>query len=251
MTEITRDANRMGNALRTISLRIRGLDEETGLADDGLKTISNDIANLTGKPISLFEDDGSTYRSTYDILHDISEVWGEIDDKSKAALTESLAGKTRANELSAVLSNFETAEGVIEKTADSAGNADAEFKKASQGIAFKLNTLKETVTGVFQNLFNTDGMKMAVDGLSVVMGGIESLTGVIGAASPAILTFGAALAGIKIDNLLGITKIMSSMGNAISNKGIGGKPKLFGFKELLCHHRVDRKVYKIEYYRGL
>ena len=180
-TEITRDSSRMGNALRTISMRIRGLDEETGEAVDSLKQIDSIITNLTGKQISLFTDDSkTTYRSTYEILKDISKVWNTISDKNQADLLETLAGKNRANELAAVLSNWSTAEGVIEKTASSAGSAMSEFGKASDSISFKLNRLSETMTGFWQNLMSSDAIKVGVDSLTGLLSILEKLSGSLG-----------------------------------------------------------------------
>lgn len=61
--------------MKTISMRLRGYDEETETYSDDLKEITGDIANLTkvasnnNQGISLFEaDDPNTYRSTYAML---------------------------------------------------------------------------------------------------------------------------------------------------------------------------------------
>ena len=52
MNEIAQDASSVGNALKTISMRIRAMDEETGEFDDTLQTISGDIYefDLSGGP---------------------------------------------------------------------------------------------------------------------------------------------------------------------------------------------------------
>ena len=77
-------------------MRIRGMNEETEELDDGLVNIKSDISEFTGGKVSIMEDE-DTYKSTYDILHDISEVWDELTDKQRAGLTEKLFGKNRAN----------------------------------------------------------------------------------------------------------------------------------------------------------
>lgn len=87
--EITRDAESMGAALKTISMRVRGYDEETEELSEDLKTISGDIADLTkvnGKGgISLFTDKTKqTYKSTYQILKEISLIWDDLTDKQQA-----------------------------------------------------------------------------------------------------------------------------------------------------------------------
>lgn len=103
--EIVQNADTVGQSLKTISMRIRGYDEETEELSDDLKTITGDIADLTKTAdnptgVSLFTDDTKeTYRSTYDILKDISEIYDQLSDKNRAQLLEKLFGKTRANRL--------------------------------------------------------------------------------------------------------------------------------------------------------
>lgn len=72
--EIVQD-NSVGNGFKTVSLRLRGLNEETQELDDSLKTIKGDLYDLTG--VSVMED-ADTYKSTYQILKEISEVWNSV-----------------------------------------------------------------------------------------------------------------------------------------------------------------------------
>lgn len=66
---------------------------------EDLANISGDIADLTKSAahpngISLFTDkDKTTYKSTYQLLKDISEVYDELTDKQQAQLLEKLAGE--------------------------------------------------------------------------------------------------------------------------------------------------------------
>ena len=43
---------------------------------------------------------------------------------------------------------------------NSAGNAMAEMNIIEESLEYKLNALKETGTGIFQNLFQTSDMKV-------------------------------------------------------------------------------------------
>ena len=127
--EITQDAEKMGTALRTISMRIRGYDEETEELSDDLTMITGKVADLTRtadnpKGVTLFEPgDPNTYRSTYDILRDISKIWDDLTDKNQAKLLELLFGKTRANQGAAILTNFDQAEKAMDTMKDAAGSA--------------------------------------------------------------------------------------------------------------------------------
>lgn len=88
--EITRDAASVGNMLKTVSMRIRGYDEETEQYIGGIEQLSGSIADLTKTAstpggISLFTDDSKeTYKSTYQLLEEISKIYDELSDKSQA-----------------------------------------------------------------------------------------------------------------------------------------------------------------------
>lgn len=215
-TEITRDSSQVGNALKTISMRLRGYDEETETYSDDLKEITGDIANLTkvasnnNQGISLFEaDDPNTYRSTYDILKDIADIWNEISDKNQAQLLEKLFGKQRAQVGAALISNFKQAEKAMDAMAGSAGSASKELERAQDSIVFKLNALKETWVGVAQNLYDTRTIKNVIDLLTDMSGVVQTITKSIG-------TLGTVSAGV-----LGVQFIRSV-----------GRPKMTGFHDV-------------------
>ena len=107
--------------------------------------------------------DANTYKSTYQILKEMSEVWGGLTDKAQAKALELMFGKLRANIGASVINNFSAAERAMDEMANSAGNAEAEMSIAMDSVAFKLNRLQETGTGIAQNLFDRDDMKMALD----------------------------------------------------------------------------------------
>lgn len=215
-TEITRDSSQVGNALKTISMRLRGYDEETETYSDDLKEITGDIANLTkvasnnNQGISLFEaDDPNTYRSTYDILKDIADIWNEISDKNQAQLLEKLFGKQRAQVGATLISNFKQAEKAMDAMAGSAGSASKELERAQDSIVFKLNALKETWVGVAQNLYDTRTIKNVIDLLTDMSGVVQTITKSLG-------TLGTVSAGV-----LGVQFIRSV-----------GRPKMTGFHDV-------------------
>lgn len=90
--EIVQNAETVGSSLRTISMRIRGYDEETEELSEEYENLSGDIADLTKTAstpggISLFTDSSKTeYKSTYEILRDISKIYDELTDKEQAEL---------------------------------------------------------------------------------------------------------------------------------------------------------------------
>lgn len=180
--EITRDAASVGNGLKTLSMRIRGYDEETEEYSEGVAELTGAIADLTKTAktpggISLFEkDDPETYRSTYDILADIADIWDDLTDKNRANLLEALFGKRQAQIGSAILSNFDQARDAIAKMEESAGSADRERSKIMDSLEYKLNALEQTWVGVAQNLFQTDDMKGVIEVLQIISNVVDTLT---------------------------------------------------------------------------
>lgn len=174
--EITQDEN-VGNGFKTVALRLRGISEEGEEVDGTLQNIKSDLYDLTG--VSIMQD-ANTYKSTYQILKEISDVWDNLTDKKRAEALELMFGKHRANIGAAVLSNFSAAEKAMDDMANSAGSADAELSIAMDSIEYKLNRLSETGTGIAQNLFNTEDMKRVLDFVNLLADGLDKITGFLG-----------------------------------------------------------------------
>ncbi|MBD5551977.1 MAG: phage tail tape measure protein [Lachnospiraceae bacterium] len=186
MTEITRDAAGAGQVLKTISMRMRGYDEETREFIGNAKELSGKIADLTKTAsapggISLFSDEANTnYKSTRQLLQEISEIYDQLTDKNQDELLEVLGGKQNEQVIAAVLNNFDTVTSSLESMANSAGNAEAEMSVAMDSIDYKLNKVKETGTGIAQNLFAGEETKSILDIISSLGDGLDWLTGKLG-----------------------------------------------------------------------
>ena len=170
-------------------MRIRGYDEETEELSDDLKNISGDIADLTKTAktpggISLFTDDTKqTYKSTYQILKEISEIYNDLSDKNRAQLLEKLAGKRGGQVVSGLLTNFDAAEKAIKEMEDAAGSADAEMGIIQESIDYKLNALKETWVGTAQDMLDRGDFGKVIDvltKLSEVIGLVIDNAGLLG-----------------------------------------------------------------------
>ena len=99
IAEKTGNAERGSNALKILSLRLRGmtgeleaLGEEVDENVESISSMQTKILNMTSGKVNIFEDDGS-FRSTYDIMKDISEIYYDLSDVDKANLLETIAGK--------------------------------------------------------------------------------------------------------------------------------------------------------------
>jgi len=75
---------------------------------------------------------------------------------------------------------------------NSAGAADKEMEIITDSITYKLNALRETGTGIWQNLFQRDEMGMVIDGLTGFLTIIEKVTDHAGLFGTAMISGGIA-----------------------------------------------------------
>ena len=195
--EITQDDSKVGNAIRSISMRVRGYDEETGELSEELANITGEVYDLTkatedSQGVSLFTDETQEhYKSIYQYLKDVSEVYDDLSEKQQQNLMEKLFGKNRASVGQAILQNFEAAEKAMNNMANSAGNADAEMEIITKSLEYKLNALQETGVGVFQNLFQREDVGVVIDILTKLAEAVDFVTDKLG-------LFGTVAAGVGI-----------------------------------------------------
>lgn len=200
--EITRSAETTGTAFKTLSMRLRGYDEETESYTGDVEELSGAIADLTKTAktpggISLFTDDTKqTYKSTYQLLKEISDIYSDLSDKNRAELLEKLAGKRGGQVVAGLLSNFSAAEKAMKNMDEAAGSSDDEMSIIEQSLTYKINALKETWVGTVQDMVDRGDLGTIVDGLTKVSEIIGTVTGKLGILKTVALSI-AAVASVK------------------------------------------------------
>lgn len=155
-------------ALRTISLRLRGTSatelEEAGEDATGAVTskskLRSKIKGLSG--VDILTDTGA-YKSTYDILLEISKVWENMSDINQAALLEIIAGKTRSNTAAAILSNTKDLEEAYVQALQAEGSALEENEKYLDSIQGRIDLFNNSVQTMWQNTLDSSVVKWVVD----------------------------------------------------------------------------------------
>ena len=186
ITEVTRDAANAGQVMKTASMRIRGYDEETEELSADVQVLVGDIANLTKTAqhpigVSIFSDEAKTqYKSTVEIIREVSKVWDELTDKQQAGVLEALGGKRGGQALAAAIENFSAVEKSLNTMQHSAGNAMQEMSIIEESLEFKLNKLKETGVGVSQNVFSQKEISGIITTLTKLLEVIDNLTKKVG-----------------------------------------------------------------------
>ena len=206
---VVQDPSSVGSALRTISLRLRGTSveelSEAGEDTDGVVTskskLRSKIKTLSG--VDILTESGA-YKSTYQILLEISKVWKEISDTDQAALLELIAGKNRANTASAILSNEKDLKKAYESALDAEGSAYAENEEYLNSIQGRIDKFTNAVQTLWSNTLDDSFIKGVVDlgtGLIKIvdtLGLIPSILALIGASKGAMFL----LKGLDVSKLI-------------------------------------------------
>lgn len=169
MNSVTQNAESTGQTLKTVSMYLRAAKtdlENMGESSDGcansVSELRYELKQLTGVDI-MKDAAGTQFKSTYDILKEISEVWGSLSDVTRANVTEMLGGKRNANAVAAVLSQFEIAEKSMKDAAKSAGSAEKENEVYLSSITGKLAQLDSAFQQLSQDLLDSSLIKFFVD----------------------------------------------------------------------------------------
>lgn len=171
MAEITQSAPEAGNALKILSMRIRGYDEQTDSYTNDTEELSGAIADLTKTAktpggISLFTDDSKqTYKDTYTLMKDISEVYDDLTDKKKAELLEKLAGKNRGNQIAALIQGFQSGQvqKAYEDSINSEGSAQQEQDRWLNSIEAKQQQFQAAMQNLATSTISSDFFKGITD----------------------------------------------------------------------------------------
>lgn len=217
---VVQNPESVGTAFKTMTMRIRSSTTELEAVgeevDEYVKSASKmreEIQNLTG--VDIMKDE-STYKNTYQILQEISKVFGDLADVDKANVLEILFGKRQGNIGSALLSNFDIAEKALRTSTSSAGSAAAEFAKWTDSIEAKTQRFQATYQSLSTTVTNSDLVKFIVDSGTTILNIIDKITKSTGALGPALTLFGGIM-GMRGAGLLGYNTALNHSGIKGSN----------------------------------
>lgn len=144
------------------------LGEEVDENVVSISAMQTKILNLTGGKVNIFKDDGS-FKSTYDIMKEISEIYYDLSDINRASLLETIAGKNRSSDIQALIDNYAQVEKATESAYNAEGSAMAEYSIHMDTLQASLNELS-SAWQEFSNIFlDTNSLKGGVDLLSNIL----------------------------------------------------------------------------------
>lgn len=190
---IVQDPDSVGTAFKTMSARIRGAKtelEELGEEVVSISKIREEVMALSGVDVML---DADTFKSTYQILDELSVKWKDLTDIQRASLTEILGGKRQANVISALMNNFDIARDSLETSLDSEGSAMEEHAKWMESLEAKINILKAAWEELSEAFLDDKFLGKLIDTGTDLLNLLTKIVDTIGSFPTLALAVGAAL----------------------------------------------------------
>lgn len=182
---VIQDADTVGTTLKSLSMYLRAAKsdaENAGIEVDGMANsvseLRSELKSLTGVDIML---DSKNFKSTYQIMKELSQVWSGLSDVTQANVTEMIGGKRNANAVSAILNNFDVAESAMESAANSANVAWEENEKYLDSIQGRLAQLDASFQALSQDVLSSDLVKTGVSFLTSIVKLLDQIVNLTGA----------------------------------------------------------------------
>lgn len=193
---VLQDADTSGTYLKTLSMYLRASKtdaENAGIATDGMadsvSELRSELKQLAGVDIMK---DNNTFKSTYQIMKELSEVWKDLSDTTQANITELISGKRGGQSTSALLNNFSVAEDAMKQALNSSGSAMRENQTYIDSLQAKLNQFDSAFQKFSTDLMKSDIPKFFISLATVFVDGADSAVKFAGA----LPTLTAAISGV-------------------------------------------------------
>ena len=182
---VVQDANKVGTGMRTIALRLTGTKsaketlEDLGEETDSMLTtqskLRDTIKEATAVASNGFKgfdilDDNGNYKSTYEIMLGIADVYNEILETDKQfgrnnanLLLESVAGKNRANIAASIFQNPQLLREAYKSSQEAENSAMEENEKYMNSINGHIAQLQNAYQQMWANSMNRDTINYFVD----------------------------------------------------------------------------------------
>ena len=200
------------------------MGEETDNVVESTSKLQEKLKALTG--VDILTDAGA-YKDTYTILKEIGAVWQDLEELDRAAALELMAGKNRANTLSAILNNVKDLEDAYNDAIDAEGSAQRELDTYLNSIKGRIDLFNNSVQTMWMNTINSEAVKNIVN-LGTGLVNIIDKLGLIKTLVVGIATYFMTFSKHKIDlaSILGIHNLDDEFlkgFSVIGKQGLTGK----------------------------
>ena len=236
---VVQDADVVGTTMKTVSMYLRAAKTEAEEAGESTEGMANSASELREELLALtngkvdMQIDENTFKSTYQIMKELADVWGELTDITQANILEQIGGKRNANVVSSMLENFNVAEDVVKTAANSAGSALKENEKYLDSINGKIAEFKATFAELSMPLIDSDFVKQVNElgtGLLDVINVLAMVIDKVGGLNSMLNVTVGILATIKADAIK--TFLVTTIPSALAKVTSAVSTFVTGFKQL-------------------
>lgn len=227
MNSTVQDTDKVGTTLKTLTMYLRAAKteaESAGESTEGMATsvskLREDILALTDNKVDIMLD-SENFKSTYQIMQEISDVWNDIADVDQANLLELLGGKRNSDAVVSLIKNFQTAKDVMNGLGESAGSADRELATFKDSIEGRMTDLRTSFQQLSSTIVNSDLVKNVVSGGDSILQVLNKITQTIGT----------------------IPGIVTGIGAILSKNDLG----FFSASGTSIGERLSKQLFKIDY----
>ena len=188
MNRIIQNPETVGTTLKTVAMYLRstkadveaagefteGMAETTSKLRDSLKALSHG-------QVDIFDSATKQYKSTTDIIIEMGKAWDKMSDKEQAAALELMGGKRNANAVSALITNYQEIEKVIETVGSASGSAEAENAKYLDSIRGFLTELDSTFQAFSTHVLDSDVPKFFISTATAIVKAADAMVKFTGA----------------------------------------------------------------------
>ena len=174
---VTRQApETVGTALRTVYARIT--DIEAGLDEDGvtLGKYSGDMAKIG---INVLDLNGNL-RNMGEVMEEIGNKWSTMTQEQKIYLAQTMAGQRQYSNLMALFDNFDKYESALNTAQNAGGKLQEQQDVYMDRLSTHVQQLTTATEHMWMGLFDTDGFKDVIDGLTTIVEKVDKLFQSIG-----------------------------------------------------------------------
>ena len=178
ITAVTqRSGSEAARSLRALILNIRGvkgaiLDETTGeMLDDASIKKTEEVLNKYGFKIREFKNGAEDLREPMKVVEEIANSLksGALSEVGLQEITDTIGGKLRSSQLTALISNFDMYKQMLKTYSEADGSARREMEISLDSYEKKLQSVKASWAEYIASLADSRTVKNAIDALGVAI----------------------------------------------------------------------------------
>lgn len=210
---VTREApEQIGNGLKTLYARFSDISQG-GEDEEGIKL--GDVTQELNKIGVQVLDQFGNIRDIGDIMEDLMVVWDDLDQTSKIAAAQSLAGKYQVNRFVSLMDNSDMYREYKGATGSAAtGTLDVMSEEYADSIAGRSAKLQASLEGLFSTIFNTDDIYPWMDAAQGAVDLLQQFFDALGGGKTVLLGISSLLMQVFSKNMA------QEINNAVTNRAV-------------------------------